>query len=527
MTGTESRAFSAADPPSDGAVGGLLPDVAPGDHAPPGARPVLMILYEFPPLGGIGMSRNVRNVQYLPRYGWTPVVITPKDASTGLVDADSLRLVPEGVAIIRTRVVQPRQLHRAAVLSRVVVSRARAAAAAFRLLRPDASRQLGGVAEASDEDDVGTGTHQDPPDLTLRVRRLLLFPDDAIGWVPFAVVGALIARRRISYDVIFSTSHPVSAHLVAGVVQRITGLPWVAELRDPWLHNLLTDSVYGARPWLHRRLQTKIERWIARTADRLVCVTPSLADMYQMRYPEATVVTITNGYVRGEIPQPAPVPRRPGPYRIVYTGTLDRPEELRLFLEGAQAALDRRPGLAREVEVAFYGLMTDESRAVADRMLRSAPLAAVASFHGFVPRRVALGVLADADAGLVLLGPGPGMEIFVSGKLYDYIGQSKQVLAMVPPGDARDLLERLGWGVIADPEPGSVAGAIERLLAIPAPVTRADPEGRFDRAVLAGLLADTLSGAIAQSDARGDGTVQPLVEMVRRRRQRRMRDHGG
>ena len=518
MIGPESRASSAADPPGDGAGGSRLRDVAPDDQAPSGAHRVLMILYEFPPLGGIGMSRNVRNVQYLPRHGWAPMVLTPKDASTGLVDADSLRLVPEGATIIRTRIVQPRHLHRAAVLTRAVFGRARAAVPALRRLRPDVSRPTGGAGEASDDAGAGPGTHQDPPDLALRVRRLLLFPDDAIGWVPFAVLGALMARRRVPYDVIFSTSHPVSAHLVAGVVQRITGLPWVAELRDPWLGNLLTDSVYGARPWLHRRLQTKIERWIARTADRLVCVTPSLTEMYRRRYPEATVVTITNGYVRGEIPEPVAVPRRPGRYRIVYTGTLDRPEELRLFLEGAQAALDRRPELANEVEVAFYGVVTDESRAVADRMQRSTLLAAVTSFHGFVPRRVALEALADADAGLVLLGPGPGMEIFVSGKLYDYIGQSKQVLAMVPPGDARDLLERLRWGVIADPEPGSVADAIERLLAAPPPVARADPEGRYDRAVLAGLLADTLSGARARSDLRGNGSAESLDEMARRRR---------
>ena len=121
-------------------------------------------------------------------------------------------------------------------------------------------------------------------------------------------------------------------------------------------------------------------------------------------------------------------------------------------------------------------------------MLRSALLAAVVSFHGFVPRRVALHALANADAGLVLLGSGPGMGVFVSGKLYDYIGHSKQVLAMVPAGDARDLLAKLGWGVIADPEPASVANAIELLLAAPLPVVQADPEGRYDRAVSPGRL---------------------------------------
>ena len=45
-----------------------------------------------------------------------------------------------------------------------------------------------------------------------------------------------------------------------------------------------------------------------------------------------------------------------------------------------------------------------------------------------MPRRVALQAVADADAALVLLGPGPGMDLFTPGKLYDYIGQDRQVL---------------------------------------------------------------------------------------------------
>jgi glycosyltransferase involved in cell wall biosynthesis len=457
-----------------------------------------MVLYEFPPLGGIGMSRNVRNVQYLPRHAWTPVVVTPGDAHAERVDADSLRLVPDGVAIVRTRLVGPQDLHRAAAVVRTASRRSRRWAVAIRRLLGAPPQPRGQAEAAPGLEETRAYTRPASPDLALRIRRFLLFPDDAVGWVPFAIAGAMAARRLFPCDAIFSTSYPVSSHLVAGVVKCLTGLPWVAELRDPWLGNRLTDSVYGARPWLHRRLQFKIERWIARTADRLVCVTPSFARIYQRRYPTATVVLIPNGYDRSEIPEPGPPRGASGRFRIVYTGTLDRPEELRVFLEGVQRALDRRPDLAHEVAIAFYGFVTGGSRAVADRMLESPMLAGVVSFHGFVPRRAALQAVAEADAGLVLLGRGPGMEVFVSGKLYEYIGQSKQVLAMVPPGDARDLLQKLGWGVVADPEPESVASAIERLLATQRPVGPADPEGRYNRAFLAELLAATLSDAAGQ-----------------------------
>ena len=85
-----------------------------------------------------------------------------------------------------------------------------------------------------------------------------------------------------------------------------------------------------------------------------------------------------------------------------------------------------------------------------------------------------------------------GMGLFIGGKLFDYIGQNVQILAMLPRGDSRAILESLDWGVICDPDPNDVAEAIERLLRLPRPDRPADPTGRFDRAFLAQRLAHAL-----------------------------------
>ena len=124
------------------------------------------------------------------------------------------------------------------------------------------------------------------------------------------------------------------------------------------------------------------------------------------------------------------------------------------------------------------------------------------ALSGFVPRRDALAAIRDADAALVLLGAEPGMGQFVPGKLFDALGQDKQVLAVVPPGDVREILDELDWGVVADPDAVAVEGAIERLLQSPAPSRPADPDGKYDRVALAGRLAETLCRA---RDARSAG----------------------
>jgi hypothetical protein len=187
---------------------------------------------------------------------------------------------------------------------------------------------------------------------------------------------------------------------------------------------------------------------------------------------------------------------------MVYTGTLDRPPELRVLLDGIEVLTERQPDVAARLEIVFYGAVSPDCRSiVASRADR--PVSGMLRFEGFVSRESALAALAEADAALVLLGPGPGMEVFVGGKLYEYLGQNRQILAVLPPGDARDVLAGLDWGVVADPEPSSIADALERLMALPAPERIADPSGIYDRANLAGRLALSLtraSGAVARED---------------------------
>jgi glycosyltransferase involved in cell wall biosynthesis len=424
-------------------------------------RRALMVLYHFPPLGGVSTPRNVRNIQYLPRHGWTPIVLTPRNAAWEPKDPSTLDLLPADLAVVRTDSIEAGHVRAAALWLR------------DRVVRPQTRAEARATSVTARLSQAG------------RIRQRLFFPDDEVGWLPFAVAAALRIHRSEPFQVVYSTSFPITAHLVAGAFKRLTGVPWVAEFRDPWLGNVLA----ARSPWFQRRLQLKLERWIVRTADRVICVTPTLTRMYQERYPGAEISTITNGYDRSEATgreRPRDSHER---FRIVYTGTLDRPTELEVFLAGLDQLIARRPELGERLEVVLYGLISLACRAIAQRYADRGNLAGVVHIGGLVARGVALAAVADADAALVLLASAPGMELFVGGKLYDYLGQNVQILAMVPEGDARDVLAGLGWGVVADPTPDGVERAVERLLAQPAPIGPADPSGRYDRAVLAGQLA--------------------------------------
>jgi len=447
-----------------------------------------MVLYFYPPVGGISMSRNVRNVQYLPEHGWRPVVLTPRNASYHLKDPSTLAMIPDDTRVIRTRSLE------AAHIRPFVVGLLGALGRSLSRVRSESRRNAGDQARGTTAEP--SATPASPSGRLERIRYRLFFPDDQIGWIPFALIAAIRAHRSTPFDAIYSTSSPISAHIVAGLLKRWTGLPWIAEFRDPWLGNTLAPSL----PWLHRRLQVKIERWIVGSADRVVGLSEGITDLYRTRYPAApAMVTITSGYDRSEAKSKHAPRIGDDRFRIVYTGTLDRPEELEIFLQGVGALVERRPELRDKLDLSFYGFVSEPCQAIADRYM-AGPLLGVMSLHGFVPRHEALAALHAADAALILLGAGPGMGMFIGGKLFDYIGQNVQILAMLPQGDSRRILENLDWGVRCDPDPADVERAIEHLLTLPPPDRPADPDGRYDRAVLAGSLARSLD-AIATGPA--------------------------
>ena len=63
------------------------------------------------------------------------------------------------------------------------------------------------------------------------IKRYFIHPDDQAGWIPFAYRHALTLARKMKFQAIYSTSAPISSHLIAQMVKKKTGLPWVADFR--------------------------------------------------------------------------------------------------------------------------------------------------------------------------------------------------------------------------------------------------------------------------------------------------------
>ncbi len=211
-------------------------------------------------------------------------------------------------------------------------------------------------------------------------------------------------------------------------------------------------------------------------------------------------VHIPNGYDPADTAGIEPVPSpRPGGFHLLYAGSLYRPQELEVFLDGVERLLRRRPDLRAKLRVDFIGRVKDANARMAAEFEEPERLGGVVTFEGLLPRKEAVGRMLGADALLQLMPDMPGTGMFVGGKLSEYLAFDRPILAVMPPGEGRTLVEGLPTGIAADVDPEAVAAALERLLDHPPAPSPADPDGRFARPNLAHELANVLDELVPGS----------------------------
>ncbi|MCB9645353.1 MAG: glycosyltransferase [Deltaproteobacteria bacterium] len=409
-------------------------------------RRVLVVAYQFPPMGGGGVQRTLSFVRHLPEQGILPVVLTAAQPERYWAqDPSLLARIPDGVEIIRAS-------DRALFTVRRALRRALPASA-----RP-------------------------------RLDQLLDLPDRQATWWPAATVAALQRARRGDLDAVYSTSAPWTDHLVARALVRRTGLRWVADFRDPWTQN---QTFVAATP-LHRALQERWEAAVLAEADAVVANTHANAAALAARFPQAAGKTdvLPNGWESDEL-RGLPAPPPGGPLVIGYAGSFYPGYQPDAFYRHLKAALGAAPGL--QVNLRMCG-KTEQADAI-----RQAGLQGVVEERGYLPQAEALAHLAASHAVLFVLPPTEGRSGWVPQKLYVYLALGRPVVAVCPPGEARDILREAGGNSLVldpdDPDGGPrLAGWLTELAARRTAPAGFEPQvvARYDRRALTARLAALL-----------------------------------
>ena len=205
-----------------------------------------------------------------------------------------------------------------------------------------------------------------------------------------------------------------------------------------------SDSPYREHGWIRRCLDTRLEKQTLRQADALVAVSPPWAELLGQRYEPRAVSWIPNGFDPDEFPREVP-PAPSESFSITYTGTLyggKRTPEL--LFAAVRELIDDGILPASRLRIHFYSPVEPWLPA----LVRRYDLSAVVQLHGFVPRAAAIRAQRESQLLLLLRWDSPGEAHVVSGKLFEYLGSRRPILALGgPPGVATEILTETRAGV--------------------------------------------------------------------------------
>lgn len=404
---------------------------------------VLLVSYLFPPIAGGGVPRPLKMVKYLPQYGWEPIVLTVDPEYHVSLDESLLGQVPPQTLIYRAKEFNPY-----ASINRLRVGRK---------AKSTQGEDRAAMEKAGEKGGAPLSRPQQGPSLPGRLKQslfqflkkgknYLLIPDDHILWVPFAIRLGLKAIRENKVDLIYSTSGPYSSHLVARRLAYITGLPWVADFRDPWTQNMhRTGIVY--REWIEERM----ERSVMREATAVTTVTQSFARNFKEKFPEIRrIEVIHNGYDPEDYEK---IEGKPDDQRLTfaYTGIFYQERNPRLFLRAVRELIDEGKIGQSEIRIKFAGVFDYPGYHENQDAVMQYGLKEIVQVMGYLPHRESLTLLKSSHVLLLISDTAPGSENYIPGKLFEYIAVKRPILAFSLPGEATRIIDRFLLGRAVSP----------------------------------------------------------------------------
>ena len=247
-------------------------------------------------------------------------------------------------------------------------------------------------------------------------------PDVHSMWTLPAAAAALRIVRSERPDAIMTTSPEESSHLVGMIVAAVTGPPWVAEFRDGWRFQSLRGDL-SDQP-VRRAVEHQMERLTCTRADALIGVTPPIADDLQARFGKG--VWISNGWddvdVDPAAEREAAQVLSPDAFNLLYTGTFSASRY------SQSPGLPRRPWALARRSAGHTRHPAHDRRCPPPRERAAFADIPTVRLIPHQPRRFVLALQPHADA-LVLVTP-PGDPSIATGKLFEYIGAARPIVAL-------------------------------------------------------------------------------------------------
>jgi len=363
----------------------------------------LIVTYYFPPTGGGGVQRMTKLIKYLSRQDWKFSVITSANSEANYPrDENLLNEIPDTVKIYQ------------------IPFEHKSLSDSFSRLKSSFPVRW--------------------------MSSLIFIPDRYKSWVREAKQKLLRLIKEEDFDIVLVTSPPYSLATMAADITKIISLPVVLDMRDPW-----TTNPYKIYPtnW-HLRKDRQIESDALKKIKFGVSAYESLIEYFDKFIPgfnKNNWKCISNGFDEEDLAVLKPEKVDNTKLNIAFSGTfyshLNNPKPL------FKAIANMDP--VQKEKICFHHI--GSSNIALSDIARQFNLSTNIVEWGYYPHDKCLNILSAMDAFIFILeSSNPRAVNTIGGKVYEYIGLGKPILALVPEkGEAATLINKSKSGIIIDP----------------------------------------------------------------------------
>ena len=295
------------------------------------------------------------------------------------------------------------------------------------------------------------------------VDRVPLYPSHSrsalgrvLNYLSFAAaltVYGVFTRRP---DALYAYHPPLTVGLAAAGIAFLRRIPFVYDIQDLWPDTIAASGMVSNRVVL--RLIAALFRWVCARADRVIVQSPGFKRALVERGIPAVKIEVIYNWAnelearpRGDSDLSAFA--LAGRFNVVYAGTMGPTQGLDVVLRAAKLIETSDPRV--QIILVGGGIEVERLRALAAGIGTTS-----ARIMPRMPQSEIGNLLAAADLLLVHLKDEPLFRITIPSKTQFYLAMGKPILMGIR-GDAAELIERAGAGVVVEPQnAGALAGAV-------------------------------------------------------------------
>ena len=380
---------------------------------------VLIITYYWPPAGGGGVMRWLKMSNYLYRdTDWVPIIYTPENAGYLVVDESLEKEVEKGIEVLKYPILEPNNF-----------------LSALGLKKFKSNVASGGVGK-------NKGGNSKLEKFLIWFRSNFFIPDARMLWIKPSVkyLTKVLGEKKI--DAIITTGPPHSMHLIGMKLKQKTGIPWVADFRDPWTFIDFFDDLDLSVKSLQKHYE--LEQKVLEKADKLVTVSPAWARVYKKKN-NADFAVINNGYdPKDFLKVQPPIDKK---YTLSYIGSLNKDRNPEILWTALKEISEEVPGFKNDFCFQLIGTIHPEVQEI----IASIGLENNISVEKFKAHHEVIDLIRSSQLLLLLINDSVSEYVqgHIPGKLYEYLAANRPILCIGnPESDSAQIIKGAEAGTL-------------------------------------------------------------------------------